>query len=119
MNIRFTLCKSLLVSENGKFDTYTVLLLGARPPLIFFSSKILPSQVTTRDRKITVIDVTLFDVMVAATQVNIYSSRCIFTCVTFKLFRTRQLNFFTGSIVFKALNRHQTCKSMHNNVTRF
>lgn len=28
------LCRSLLVRENGRLDTYTVLLLGARPPLI-------------------------------------------------------------------------------------
>ena len=27
----FTWCKSLLVRENGKLDTYTVLLLGASP----------------------------------------------------------------------------------------
>lgn len=29
-----TLCRSLLVRENGRLDTYTVLLLGAKPPLI-------------------------------------------------------------------------------------
>ena len=29
-----TLCRSLLVREKGRLDTYTVLLLGAKPPLI-------------------------------------------------------------------------------------
>lgn len=32
----FTLCRSLFVRENGKLATYTVLLLGANPPLIFY-----------------------------------------------------------------------------------
>lgn len=31
-----SLCKSLLVSENGTLDTYTVLLLGANFDLVLF-----------------------------------------------------------------------------------
>lgn len=34
LKLAFTLCRSLFVREKGKLETYTVLLLGASPPLI-------------------------------------------------------------------------------------
>lgn len=45
--IIITLCRSLLVRENGRFDTYTVLLLGAKPPLILATNSTLEENKST------------------------------------------------------------------------
>lgn len=37
--LQLTLYRSLFVKAKGKLDTYTVLLLGANPPLIFLKKR--------------------------------------------------------------------------------